>query len=62
MCEKLLGHEVVRLLDAGIVVAVDSESDTHEHVLGRFTHVQIATLERLDPKVTKRVVTLMINP
>ncbi len=53
MGEVLLRHEVVRLDGTLDVLAVDTNSDTHEHVLGSLGDLavdaeEVGTLERLE--------------
>jgi hypothetical protein len=43
MRKEALAHEMVRLNGALDVVAVDTDGDTHEHVLGTFGNATIDT-------------------
>ena len=61
MREVLLAHEVVRLHDTLDVIPVNSDCDTHEKILRRFTLVQISFLQSLDSKVSKVVIALVHN-
>ena len=56
MGEKLLGHQVVRLDGRIDVFAVDTDGDTHQHVLRTFDNFsidlqQVAPLQRLEAEV-----------
>ncbi len=43
VCEELLRHEIVGLDGAFDVLAVDTNSDTHEHVLGTLSNLAVNT-------------------
>lgn len=66
MREIPLGHEIVRFNDRVDVLAVNSHSDTHQHVLGALHHLlldlqQIRPLQGLEAEVVVAKVTVVDN-
>ena len=67
MGEIFLRHQIVGSQGTLDVVSVNSERDTHPHVLGSLDHLsvdshQIRTLQCFESKVIKDVVTRIIDP
>ena len=41
MREELLGHEAIRFDGGGYVLFVNTDGDTHQHVLGALNHFPV---------------------
>ena len=58
MCEIAFGHEIVRLNNPVHVRAVDSDGNSHDHVLRSFSNAtidakEVGVFERFEPETRK---------
>jgi len=66
MNEKTLGHFIIRFENGGDIFTMDTNSNTHEHVLGGFNQLpfnplKITFFESFQTKITKIKVAVVFN-